>query len=204
MVSNRTHPCSGVNIRYHDYETTGVSPCFRRIRLVRPCSACSRVGRLPYNGRPRPCPASVQIEVRRGPMMPIQADARGFRVRAGDRLGQSGMALRHVLDGQGRSHRQVVSSPSPVQSDEQAGLGHRRRFVAALPPLPDSPRQRCASIVGSRRRGFKAGRQSPLVVTGHARTDRTSTSAARYGEHCSLSFSSCRTSPAFSSDDRDV
>ena len=94
-------------------ENTGVSPCFRRIRLVRPCTACSLVGRLPYSGRPRPRAASVQIEVRWGPVMPSQADARGFRVRVGDRLGQPGMALGHVLDRQERSRRQAISSPNP-------------------------------------------------------------------------------------------
>ena len=30
MVSNRAHPCSGENIRYHDHENTGVPPATDR------------------------------------------------------------------------------------------------------------------------------------------------------------------------------
>ena len=65
--------------------------------------------------------------------MPIQADARGFRVRVGKRLGQPGVALRHVPDGQGRLRRQAASSPSPVRSDERAGPERRRQLVSASP-----------------------------------------------------------------------
>ena len=41
-------------------ERTGGGPGLRRIRLVRPCATCSRVGRLPFDDRLRQPPAPVQ------------------------------------------------------------------------------------------------------------------------------------------------
>ena len=87
---------------------------------------------------PRPRPASVQVEIRRGPVMPVQADARGFRVRVGERPSQPDVALCHVPDRQGRLRRQATSSPSSVRSGERVGP-ERRRLVstaAAVPGLP--------------------------------------------------------------------
>ena len=89
-------------------ERAGVGPGLGCVGHVRPCIAYAGVGGLPLDARGRSRASSIEIEVDRRFVIPIEANTRGFGIRLGNRLGQSDVALLHIADRQSRFRLQAI------------------------------------------------------------------------------------------------